>query len=139
MLIVGGWGGLGWAGFHVAVVSPITGRVEDCAIRPLPEARYYHTINNDTVCGGYSSSTWSSCIKLQPNGGWAQSHTLQEPRLRLIDRVTMITILSRRRHSSFYTTDGIILMGGEDSRSTAELAAKDGSTIVMNNYLDYPT
>ena len=77
MLIVGGW--TGTASKQVEVISPTTGTAEDCAIQPLPEGRYYHTFNKGTVCGGYNTST--SCIRIQPDGGWAQTITLKQPRL----------------------------------------------------------
>ena len=76
MLIVGGVGG---DRRQVEVISPTTGTAEDCAIQPLPEGRYYHTFNKGTVCGGYNTST--SCIRIQPDGGWAQTITLKQPRL----------------------------------------------------------
>ena len=79
MLIVGGaiskW---------VEVISPTTGRVEDCVIDRLPEERWGHTINKGTICGGGdnrgNSTTLSNCIKLQSDGSWSQTHILQEAR-----------------------------------------------------------
>ena len=77
MLTVAGIGGK-----QVEVISPTTGTAEDCAIQPLPEGRQGHTINKGTVCGGGGdSSTQTSCVRVQPDGGWAQTITLKQPRL----------------------------------------------------------
>ena len=78
MLIVGGTGG---DKKQVQVISPTNGTIEDCAILPLPEGRWGHTINKGTVCGGGGSSTRSSCVRVQPDGGWIQTITLKQPRL----------------------------------------------------------
>ena len=51
----------------------------------------------------------------------------------------MIPILSRYRHSSFSTEDGIVILGGSYSSSTAEfIATNDLSTSLDSSYLDYP-
>ena len=139
MMIVGGWDE---ASKQVEVISPTTGKIEDCDIKPLPKARHYHTINKGTVCGGgeWGSSTRRSCIKMQSDGSWSQSHTLQERRLSLsLITPHSIVILSRWGHSSFSTHYGIVILGGADSPSTAELARTDGTTSVLRNYLEYPT
>ena len=50
----------------------------------------------------------------------------------------MILLLSRAYHSSFSTEDGIVILGGWHSSSTAELVTDDTSTSLDNSYLDYP-
>ena len=50
----------------------------------------------------------------------------------------MIPILSRYRHSSFSTEDGIVILGGYYSSSTAEFVSDDKSTSLDSSYLDYP-
>ena len=153
MLIVGGYGG---DHKQVEIISPTTGTAEDCTIQPLPEGRVGHTFNKGTVCGGYSSGSSTSCIRIQPDGGWAQTITLKQPRLtRIFQRLVtiiqlytlyvtthnlnlIIPILSRRYHSSFSTKDGIVILGGVDSPSTAEFISDDKSTSLDSSYLDYP-
>ena len=83
-----------------------------CSLPELPEARYYHTQNNDLACGGPSSNTQSTCVKWSSeSGSWTQSHTLRQ---------------SRFWHVSWATEDGVYLMGGTSSRTT-ELVKEDGS------------
>ena len=50
----------------------------------------------------------------------------------------MTPILSRFGHSSFSTEDGIVILGGVDSPSTAEFISDDKSTSLDSDYLDYP-
>ena len=46
---------------------------------------------------------------------------------------------SRVFHSSWEVEDGIILMGGTNSRNTAEIAKWDGTTEELINFLKYDT
>ena len=49
------------------------------------------------------------------------------------------TVWNRYWHSSFVTDDGdIILIGGHNSPSTAEIVKMDGTTSILDNYLTYP-
>ena len=50
----------------------------------------------------------------------------------------MILLLSRAYHSSFSTADGIVILGGWRSSSTAEFITDDTSTSLDSSYLDYP-
>ena len=50
----------------------------------------------------------------------------------------MIPILSRYFHSSFSTEDGIVILGGQYSPSTAEYIKDSTSTSLDSDYLDYP-
>ena len=52
----------------------------------------------------------------------------------------MIPILSRSYHSSFSTEDGIVILGGHFSPSTAEVIniTASTSTSLGSSYLDYP-
>lgn len=97
----------------VEVISP-TGNVS-CQVPQLPNERYFHTMDNNTICGGGGGSvTWTSCIKITPSG-WVQTHNL-----------TQISFA----HSSWVVEDGIILIGGTGSnaRDYSEMAKWDGTT-----------
>ena len=50
----------------------------------------------------------------------------------------MIPILSRSYHSSFSTEDGIVILGGIYSSSTAEFIATYDLSTSLSSYLDYP-
>ena len=77
---------------------PSTGT--SCTLPAFPEARYYHTLDNNILCGGYLTETRTSCIQLSPDDGtWKQLLTLD---------------LERRAHLSWTPESGIgtYLMGG---------------------------
>ena len=112
MLISGGFGGTG-AKVEVEVISPSSN--VSCSVPDLPQPRYYHTMNNNTVCGGgggTGTDTRTSCDQLT-TAGWTRSHTL---------------IHRRYLHSSWEVEDGIILLGGVLSGTTSEIAKWDGTT-----------
>ena len=97
----------------VEVLSP-TGNVS-CRVPQLPDKRYFHTMDNNTICGGGGGSvTWTSCMKITPSG-WVQTHSL-----------TQISF----GHCSWVVEDGIILIGGSGSnaRDNSEIAKWDGTT-----------
>ena len=59
----------------------------------------------------------------------------------VIDKLVLYIFMTWNRywHSSFVTDDGdIILFGGHDSPSTAEIVKMDGTTSILDNYLTYP-
>ena len=110
MLISGGTG----SSTKVEVINP-SGNVS-CSPPDLPQPRYYHTMNNNIVCGGNGGTdTKTSCDQLT-TAGWTRSHTL---------------IHSRQYHSSWEVEDGIILLGGFYSGTTSEIAKWDGTTEEM--------
>ena len=59
----------------VEVLVPSSGL--HCQLPPLPEERYYHTMQGLVVCGG--GNTQHSCITLS-QGAWNTSTTLLERR-----------------------------------------------------------
>ena len=95
----------------VEVISP-SGNVS-CSVPDLPQPRRGHTMNNNTVCGGFSGAdTKTSCDQLT-SAGWNKSHTLK---------------YRRSGHCSWEVEDGIILLGGANSGTTSEIAKWDGTT-----------
>ena len=107
MLISGGTG----SSTKVEVISP-SGNVS-CSPPDLPQPRYYHTMNNNIVCGGNGGAdTKTSCDQLT-SAGWNKSHTLK---------------YRRSGHCSWEVEDGIILLGGANSGTTSEIAKWDGTT-----------
>ena len=77
---------------------PSTGT--SCTLPALPEARYYHTSDNNILCGGERTGPRTSCIQLSPDDGtWKQLLTLD---------------LERYCHVSWTPESGIgtYLMGG---------------------------
>ena len=121
MMVSGGENGGGWK-VEVEVISP-TGNVS-CSVPDLPQPRFGHTINNNIVCGGEGGTdTETSCDQLT-SAGWTRSHTLQ---------------YRRSDHCSWEVKDGIILLGGINSRNTAEIAKWDGTTEELINFLKYDT
>ena len=109
------------SGTKVEVISPV-GNVS-CLVPDLPQPRYGHSMNNNTVCGGYSTGLMKSCYQLT-SVGWNKSHTLQ---------------YRRSDHSSWEVEDGIILLGGTNSGKTAEIAKWDGTSEELINFLKYYT
>ena len=109
-MISGGFGRTGTK-VEVEVISP-SGNVS-CSVPDMPQRRWGHTMNNNTVCGGDGGTdTLTSCYQLT-SGGWTRSHTL---------------IHSRWYHSSWEVEDGIILLGGQHSLNNSEIAKWDGTT-----------
>ena len=83
-----------------------------CSLPDLPDARYYHSQSGVVTCGGGRSDTRTSCLTFS-SGQWRTSHQLQQ---------------SRYEHSSWMSQHGIVLMGGDYSRSTTEILTKDGQS-----------
>ena len=106
ILVAGGFGSDSFkVGKSVEVFIPKSGK--RCSLSNLPEERYDSTL--DTVagvpilCGGHSqhSSKLTSCLQLTPvsaSGVWTKYATTRE---------------SRRSHSSWISSTGLVLMGGD--------------------------
>jgi len=89
----------------VEVFFPLTS--QSCSFPSLPDGgRHHHTMESFLVCGGGDFDySFSTCVTFD-SGEWATSHTLVEWRF---------------GHSSWQTDQGVILMGGWDSRDTSEI------------------
>ena len=69
----------------------------------------------DTICGGYTSDTASSCLRLSDTGNFVRTNTTLQP--------------GRYRHSCFSTEQGVLLMGDRYNPTMTELVLRDGSTL----------
>ena len=95
-----------------------------CSLPDLPYSRRYHSQTGVTACGGEGdSTTWTLCHTLSSTGSWEVSHSLNQ---------------SRRRHSAWDSPQGIVLIGGIESRTTTEILLENGDTAPGFN-LDYDT
>ena len=92
----------------------------------LPAIRIRHTQDGNTICGGVDNgwSTGTSCVILSGDEGWVQSHTLK---------------YRRRRHSSWMSPSGILLMGGDWNVTSTELLSSTDSTTMNRFTLEYDT
>ena len=68
----------------------------------------------DTICGGSSSSTTSSCLRLSSTASFLPTNT------------SLLT--PRYRHSCLASAQGVLLLGARYSPTTTELVRPDGST-----------
>ena len=114
VLITGGWGSSGAILKSAEIYNPVTN--SSCSLPQLPEGRGYHSQDGGLVCGGYPTSTLTSCVKWSPaSGNWTQSHTLKR---------------RRGAHVSWATASGVYLIGGAyfaDTVRTSEKVKLDGS------------
>ena len=96
-----------------------------CRLPELPQDRAYHTQTGLEACGGYTSATRTTCVRFS-GGSWSPSHNLQQ---------------ERKRHSSWASPAGTVLMGGDYSYSeqTTELLDVDTEDSVMHFPLKYDT
>ena len=90
-----------------------------CSLPDLPDVRDQHTQSGLVTCGGYHSSTMTSCLTFS-SGQWRISHQLQYTR-------------SRWQHSSWMSQHGVVLMGGyagsnEMTTTTTEILTDDGQS-----------
>ena len=83
-----------------------------CSLPDLPDIYYHHTQSGLVTCGGYMGDTLRSCYTFT-NGVWTKSHTLRH---------------ARYLHSSWTSPMGIVLMGGDLSRTTTELLTDAGQS-----------
>ena len=122
MIIVTGGEGEGYNYLtSVEVLSP-TGVRLPCSVPLLPSAqspfsRYHHTQDGAVACGGYYYEDATNCRTLTASG-WTKSHDL---------------IYQRRRHVSWNSPDGLLLMGGDYSYRTTELLANTSTSRRMSN------
>ena len=81
----------------------------------------FHTLSGMTSCGGSGQLQSTSCFIFR-NNAWSPPITLRK---------------SRREHTSWQTSAGVVLMGGSNSRGTTEIVNNG----VSNDYFDleYPT
>ena len=92
---------------------PSSGTSYTCTIPLLPETRYYHTVDNNILCGG--DETRNSCLKWSPNtGSWADLLTLSD---------------IRTKHVSWTPGPGMgtYLMGGWGKSMSTTLIKEDGT------------
>ena len=94
-----------------------------CVLPALPDQRYLHTISSLTLCGGYFTSTRTSCISFS-SGVWVPSHSLAE---------------RRSWHTSWEREEGLLLLGGEYSSNTTELLTEGSEEGVPAFSLQYIT
>ena len=73
-------GGFPWnsVGTSVEVFVPSTG--QHCQLPELLDKRYYHSMEQMTVCGGYETDAGTSCLSLTADGTWENTTTLLERR-----------------------------------------------------------
>ena len=90
----------------------------------LPTVRDGHTQDGNTICGGVGSVVRVSCLTLSGDEGWVESHTLK---------------YRRRRHSSWMSPSGILLMGGDWNVTSTELLSSTDSTTMNRFTLEYDT
>ena len=103
-------GGDGRSGYSAELFLPSSGT--SCTLPDLPELRYYHSSDNNILCGGYKSS---NCLQWSPDTGtWEELLTLD---------------LGRLYHVSWTPGNGIgtYLMGGSGQEITSTLLKPDGS------------
>ena len=124
VLITGGDGDGGTGLSSVEVFSP-SGVPLSCTVPPLPSFRRYHTQDGLVACSGEGDTTGTrtTCIILT-GGGWQESHQLQDDRL---------------GHSSWRSPAGLLLMGGDYSRTSTEMLSATDSTTSSIFTLEYVT
>jgi len=93
------------------ILLSVEGDLFQCELPDLPDARYSHTQDKLTACGGY---TREDCITLDPSSGlW---------------RVTSELLTPRYCHVSWDRgQNGLTLMGGSYSGNTSEYVSSAGS------------
>ena len=119
------------AGTSVEVFNIDSGH--KCILPQLPDQRYWHTQvifdNIVSICIKIISLEWKhggydtpyTCLQLV-DGDWITSHHLQT---------------ERESHTSWTTTDGVLLIGGWDQVQSTELVKTDGTTEVGTLQLKY--
>ena len=116
MIIVTGGEGEGYTYLtSVEVLSP-TGVRLPCSVPLLPDSRYHHTQDGEVACGGQDYDDATSCSTLTATG-WTKSHNL---------------VYQRRKHASWNSPDGLLLIGGEYSLRTTELLTNTSSRRMSN-------
>ena len=129
-LITGGEGTGGHSGIRLTSVEVVSldGTSLPCTLTlpQLPEVRAAHTHDGNTICGGLDprGAAHTSCVTLSGDEGWVESHTLK---------------YRRRRHSSWMSPSGILLMGGDWNVTSTELLSSTDSTTMNRFTLEYDT
>ena len=114
------------AGVSVEVFNPHT--YHSCSLPDLPgEVRYSHSLCRDLLCGGQSSSSRRSCLKLNP--------------LRGVFNHTSVSLVEERANNLCWDVEGeggqTLLVGGTYSGRTTELVSSDGLSTSANFSLQY--
>ena len=128
--MTGGEGTGGHSGIRLTSVEVVSldGTSLPCTptLPQLPAVRTAHTQDGNTICGGLDpiGAAHDSCLTLSGGGGWVQSHTQRD---------------KKRYHSSWMSPSGILLMGGDYSRTTTELLSSTDSTTTNRFTLEYET
>ena len=122
ILVSGGFSGSS-VGRSVELLHTNGSRI--CSLPDLPYSRRYHSQTGVTACGGEGDfATRTSCDTLSSTGSWIQSHSL--------------SLGGRQAHSAWASTEGIVLLGGDDSsvRTTSEILLENGDTSPGFNLVD---
>ena len=129
ILITGGVCGSGCISSTVELIRSDGSQI--CSLPDLPSRSRHHTQNGLTSCGGYDSPARFSCYTLSSSGSWVKSHSLPgvqgEPGSQ-----------GRRFHSAWASPQGIILLGGNEEKTTTEIITDCGNT-TSGFTLDYDT
>ena len=86
-----------------------------CTLPPLQPQRWYHSVDNNILCGSLETAAWRSCLKWIPDtGSWKELLTLD---------------VQRYGHVSWTpdTDKGTYLMGGDYTAWTTVLIKDDGT------------
>ena len=126
VLIAGGWTKADLWSNGVEAYNPNISKI--CKLPNLPETRAGHTDCGGLVCGGYDSTSNThrnrkSCLKFGPSGFVKATVSLRQKRLYRL---------------CWNVSEGVLLLGGEDSSSTTELVLHDGSASESDFDLEYP-
>ena len=130
VLITGGLNRGLWSN-RVEAYNPYISKI--CKLPNIPETRAGHTDCGGLVCGGFDSTSnthrnrnslvHKSCLKFGPSGFVKATVSLRQKRL---------------YHLCWNVSEGVLLLGGEDSPSTTELVLHDGSASVSKFDLTHP-
>ena len=109
---------------HTTVELLHTNGSRICSLPDLPYLLYksFYSQTGVTVCGGDAAAN-STCHTLSSTGSWELSHNLAQ---------------ARAGHSAWDSPQGIVLIGGTESRTTTEILLENGDTAPGFN-LDYDT
>lgn len=106
-IVTGGYGARTSAEFHDSSLT------SSCDLPDLPDMRRAHTQNGGVLCGGGGDvDTLTSCLTLTDHA-WSVSHQL---------------LFRRYEHSSWWSEEGVLLIGGYESSLTTELLTNDGKS-----------
>ena len=92
---------------RVEVFDPLTG--QSCSLPAFPDGRWGHTMDKLFICGGYYHSL--TCLSLL-SGEWVATHVLHH---------------RRYASNSWDTSQGLLILGGDDSPHTSEVVPADSN------------